>query len=389
MLNLGKTSTQSEPGAERPPRVLIVDDDAINRHLLSAFLFDSGFELIEAASGRDAITSANEKPPDLVLLDVMMPVMDGYETARQLKALAGDAFLPIVLVTALGDTASRVRGFEVGADEFLQKPVNRHELKLRIRNLLQLRSDRRRLSEQNRRLMELQLFREQASSLLIHDLKNPLAVIAMNLSFVEAELGKSEQHADVREAMEDGRIACSRLQRRIAGLLDVAKSQEGHLVLSRSEFNLSTLLRDSCQDFHRVAKDRQLSLTVACPAGLAIVADGDLLRRTVENLLENATRFTPAGGRIEVAAIETPDAIELRVANDGTPISQELREHIFDRFVQGPHQRNLWNQGLGLFFCRLVVLAHGGVIEVAQDASFPTCFRTVLPKHAAASPPTD
>ena len=151
--------------------ILIVDNDPLNRELLHAHLDGDGNTLLEAESGESALALAATHPPDIVLLDVMMPGIGGFRTARILKERAGARFLPIILLTSLNDTLSRVEGLNHGADDFLTKPFDGVELKLRIRNLLALR-------EKETAVFELARFREEMSQLLVHDLKGPLSACA-------------------------------------------------------------------------------------------------------------------------------------------------------------------------------------------------------------------
>src|SRR5690349_9816486 len=165
-------------------KILVVDDQRPNRELLRALLEEPGVSIVEAASGTEAIELARRTFPDLVLLDVMMPGLDGFETTRLLKEEAGEVFLPVVLVTALADRDARLRGFDVGADEFLTKPLDRHELRLRVRNLLALRGKEMTLRDRNVSLLELIRFRDEMSAMLIHDLKNPAAIVDLSLDFL-------------------------------------------------------------------------------------------------------------------------------------------------------------------------------------------------------------
>src|SRR5437868_5677361 len=150
--------------------ILIVDDEALNRELLHAYLESSEHTLIDAESGEDALAAVARERPDIVLLDVMMPGLSGFDTVERIKAATRDQFLPVVLVTALADHDSRLRGLRAGADEFLTKPVDRHELLLRVANLLSLRAKESALIAHNVELVELQRFRDEMSAMIVHDL---------------------------------------------------------------------------------------------------------------------------------------------------------------------------------------------------------------------------
>src|SRR4051812_17327067 len=158
-------------------RILVVDDEPLNRHLLRACFRESGHEIVEARDGHEALIAAEDATPDLVLLDVMMPGMDGYDCVRQMRALFAGELVPIVLVTALHDREARMTGLAAGADEFLTKPIDRQELLVRSGNLLALRAREISLQQRNVELAELQRFQDETMAMLVHDLKSPLAVI--------------------------------------------------------------------------------------------------------------------------------------------------------------------------------------------------------------------
>lgn len=365
-------------------RILVVDDEPMNRELIRAYFSRLPCEVVVAASGTEALALAAERLPDLVLLDVMMPGLDGFETATRLKALAGSEFLPIILVTALGDHASRVKGFEAGADEYLQKPVNRLELHARVRNLLSLRRERQELAAQNARLRELQRLRDEMTSLVVHDLKSPLTAVSINLRFIAERVGAPGYEPDLQEAVADARLASGRLLRLISDLLDVARAEEQRLAARKAKLELGALADAVVRENAAYARERRIRLELAVPDG-QVVADGALLQRMLENLLENAIRHAPAGARVAVRATLEPGRAEILVGNEGKPIPAEARARIFDKWGQaqaGDHAGG--HRGLGLYFCRLAAEAHGGTIEAVDHPEFAACFQIVLPQEPAA-----
>ena len=373
---------------EKPKaRILIVDDEPSNRELLSAFLYFAPYELEHAASGPAALAAAKARPPDLVILDVMMPGMDGFDVTRHLKEAAGTDYLPIVLVTALGDSRARLRGYEAGADEFLQKPVDRSELLARVRNLLALRADRRALSEQNKHLLRLKQFRERATSLMVHDLKNPLAAIGLNMGFAQSQLRQIPGTEEVQGAIEDARLACARLHRLINELLDISRMEEGRLELRYAVIDTASLLQAAAKDFEFRAREENIHLAVsALPANLE--GDGELVTRVTQSLLENAFKFTPAGGRVEVASAESKTEVEIRVSCDAPPLPLIARETAFQKNLPGLEEdlTGAVSRGAGLYYCRLVAEAHGGRAELTDQPGFSTSFRLVFPLKRLEAP---
>lgn len=358
--------------------ILIVDDETLNRELIQAYLDGLAYTLVEASSGEQALAIVEQNPPDLILLDVMLPGMSGYETAERIKARTKDSFLPIIMLTALADQASRLRGLRSGADEFLTKPVDRNELLLRVGHLLALRAKEAALIQRNVELAELQRFRDEMSTLLVHDLKNPLSVMITNTEYV-IELSATEP-SDRLQALHDVRSAGRRALRIVANLLDVARMEAGSFQIRRAPTDVAALIEPLVRERSFMAELREIELRCAIDPQAVVVADRDILSRVVENVFDNAFRHTPAGGRIEVQGFSSIGSIQLRIGNTGSPIPAEDRARIFERFAQPTGNTGRMNLGLGLYFCRLAAEAHGGRIWVEQTSELPTVFGLELPK---------
>jgi two-component system, sensor histidine kinase and response regulator len=358
-------------------RILVVDDVAMNRELIHAYLDATGHELVDAESGEHALAVAERSPPDLVLLDVMMPGMNGFETTQRLKAGSGDLFLPIILLTSLSDSASRLLGLQMGADEFLTKPVDRQELSVRVRNLLALRAKDTALRERNVALAELNRFKDEMSALIIHDLKNPLSVIQSNLDYVLEQLHDID--SECMEALVDSRMAGRRLIRLLSNLYDLAQLEGSRLELRRSPTNVVQLLHDITQQRRVLAQSRHITLEVADAPAPKLQADGDLLARAVENIIDNSLRHTPREGRIELSVKDAGSDVQIRIGNTGPAVPAEVRGVIFEKFGQVLPGIGRMNLGLGLYFCRLAMEAHGGRIWVEETAALPTMFVMQLP----------
>ncbi|MCU1279223.1 MAG: His Kinase (phospho-acceptor) protein [bacterium] len=356
--------------------ILVVDDNALNRELLRAYLEAEGHQLREAASGDEALRIAAAHPPDLVLLDIMMPGMNGFEVGATLKQRAQPEFLPIVLVSALTDPSSRALGLKRSADDFLSKPVERTELMARVKNLLMLRRHAHELAQRNRDLVETQRFRDEMAELIVHDLKNPLAVVMANLDFVLAD-PIEDGH---REALDDARRGGQRALRLLANLLDLTKLEGGRMVLRQNALPLQALVAPLVESRTRFLAHRGIALEATLGDDRVFV-DDELIRRVVENILDNAARYTPAGGRIALFTVAGASAasVELCIGNSGVAIPEAAHARIFDKFGQaeGAQRTNL---GLGLYFCRLVAEAHGGRIRIESHVDLPTVFRISLPR---------
>ena len=358
-------------------RILVVDDEPLNRTLLRACFAGSGHELVEATSGDQALALAEDLTPDLVLLDVMMPGMDGFETTRQLKAMFADVFVPVVLVTALDDRTSRVTGLAAGADEFLTKPIDRDELLMRSGNLLQLRAREVELQRRNVELVELQRFQDETMAMLVHDLKSPLSVILASVDYL---IGAPGMHPDAVEALDDCRQAGSRIARLTSNILEIAHAESGRLELRRARAGLAGLVETVLGPRRSVLERRGLAVEVEV-GDLAAECDRDLVARVLENLIDNGARYTPASGRLRVWAAPGESGgqtVIVRVGNSGAAIPEASRMLVFEKFTQVWEARR-GSVGLGLYFCRLAVEAHGGTIWIEETPELPTVFAFALP----------
>ena len=374
------------------PRVLVVDADPGGRELLRAYLHGRPYEVLLATSAQEALLLAAVTPPDVVLLDAMLPGGGASLAARKLKEGARGEYLPIIFMTAYGDGDSRIEALDAGAEQFLEKPLSVHEVRSRVGNLLTLRAERNALTAQNQRLQRLQSFKEETTALIIHDLKGPLSAITTNLEVALQQIGEIEAAgnadadltSEIRGALEDSRQSGARLFRMIANLLDVARNDEGRLVPRPTPTEAAVFLGRLAHERGAEARVRGIDLSCDVDPGLQMAVDQDLIGRVLENLLDNALRYTRRHGRIRLAAsvADNGEDVELVVANDGVPIAHELRGRIFEKYEQGNAGGVVHSRGLGLYFCRLATEAHGGKIALEEEEGFPTVFRLRLPKTA-------
>jgi two-component system, sensor histidine kinase and response regulator len=357
--------------------VVIVDADPRARELVVANLGGRGYALASFATSADALAFVSTTPPDLLFVAA---TDEGAFTAwRSLREK--DAYLPIVFLTDVGDEHARARALDAGAEQILEKPIARHDLRARAKNLLNLRKNQLALAAQNEQLRRLQSFKDEMAALMVHDLKSPLSAIAMNLDVALGGLPEESGTDDVRGALEDCRVASARLFRMIANLLDIAKSEDGHLIARLAPVELKSLVAKIAQDHLTEAKLRNVHITWDTEIEGLFEVDADLLGRVVENLIENGLRYTRPGGHLRVIAKDLGTELEVRVANDGPAIPPDARAHIFEKYGQAatPGATRI-NRGLGLYFCRVAAEAHGGSILLGEEPGMTTCFSVRLPR---------
>lgn len=359
---------------QQPPSVLVADDEPSNRTLLRQVLARGDYRVREAEDGFAALRCAREERPDAVLLDVMMPGMDGFQVCRILKADPDLAAVPVVLVTSLDGREDRLQGVEAGADDFLVKPIDPREVLFRVRNAVRTHRLFREVEDSYRRLHELESLRDSLTHMLVHDFRSPLQSVLGYLRLLRMDAG--ERLTRDETGFLDRAMSCAELLTEMVGAtLDVSRMESETMPLNRQPVVLSDLARRAAVDVAGIAQETPIRIEAR--GELRLEADPEVVRRVLMNLLANALRFSPPGEAV-VVHVEG-NHVEVRDRGPGIPLDE--RERIFDKFVQlkawedgGRH-----SSGLGLTFCQLAVQAHGGRIGVDCPPQGGSTFWFTLP----------
>jgi two-component system, sensor histidine kinase and response regulator len=372
------------PDANHTATILVVDDNEANRSLAKHTLEDEGYRVVLASGGAEGIAAFEKEQPDCVLLDVRMPEVDGFAVCQRIRAFPRGSETPVLFLTALRDVDTFDRALRAGGDDFLTKPIRPTELVVRVQSALKLRRMKVELREhyellkrERDDLRRLQLQKERLTAFVVHDLKNPVNAMDLHAQLLLREKGLPPS---ARESANQIRTEARQLNRMILNLLDLSKADEGQLAPRRSDVDLRGLVDEVILELGVNAQSRNVSLRTSLETD-RIHADEDLFRRTLTNLVENAIRYAPPETSITVTAVRLAGGTEVRVADAGSGIPPEMREKIFNAFVQvesGEHVVARGSRGLGLTFCKLVVEAHGGRIWI-EDAAPGTVFCVRLP----------
>lgn len=340
-----------------PDRLLIVDDVPDNLFLVRTILEEEGYEIITASNGHEAIKIIESEPIDLVLLDVMMPLMDGYEVTRRIRAMKDLPFIPILLITAY-DRANAVKGLDLGADEFIRKPIEADELLARVRSLLRLKHS---IAERDR----IDRQRQDFVSRLTHDLRTPLVAADRMLGLLQdGVLG--EISPQIGEALTIMGRSNRNLLEMVNKLLDVYRYESGSKTINLQPLNLQELLDQVVQELKPIAISKNLELVAELEQTATVKGDRLELLRVFNNLIGNALKFTEVGKvhvSLKLAHNEThqPEAI-IAIADTGAGIPMDEQPFLFQRFRQGNHQKQ--GSGLGLYLSHYIISAHDGKILV-------------------------
>ncbi len=365
--------------------VLVVDDSAHYLEIISAMLESRGHAVRVANGGHEALVQARSKPPDLVLLDIHMPDLSGFEVCRELRKTWTAPQMPVLFLSACSDSQDKVRAFELGGVDYVTKPFQldemmaRVELHLELRRLQQQAVDRAtELERVNQRLLKLEEGRRRMLAAVVHDLKNPLTPLLKNTEWLLAEATSSDEATDV---LRDVHLSAAHLHRMVLSLLDVARSSEGTLEPRLSAVAVAPWL-DEVLELPRLHLRHTPSRLVAVADDVAAPFDPDLLARVVQNLVDNALKYSPQRSPVRVTAGLTANGgLRVMVRDEGKGIPAVDRERIFDPWARldehDAHARV--SHGLGLAFCRQAVHAHGGLIRIEPVEPTGACFVVELP----------
>ncbi len=360
-------------------RVLIVDDEARNRELLRDLLESQGYEVTEAENGAAALAVVAQAAPHAILMDVMMPGLDGFEVCRQLKANPATAPIPILMITALHERDDRLKGIAAGASDFLTKPIDTRDVMLRTRNAVNSKQLYDLVQTGLEKLKHLEQLRDNLTNMIVHDMRAPLTGILGNLGLMEMHLGQRLEAGD-RTCLTEALSATRILIEMVNALLDVSKFEAGAMVLKREICDLKQVVADEVQCLGGLFK--QSSVIIKEPNGNSkVFCDRKLVQRIVANLLSNAAKYSPSGGLIEVVLQQVADTVKIMVIDQGPGVSPEYHARIFEKYgqVDSGMERKQYSTGLGLIFCKLTVEAHGGHIGVDSVPGHGSTFWFTLP----------
>mgnify|MGYP000039709212 CR=1 FL=1 len=348
---------------QRAAAILVVDDTASNGLLLTRMLSERGYKPQAVVSGELALKAARAEPPDLILLDITMPEMNGYEVCAQLKADPALKDIPVIFISALSETVDKVKAFGVGGVDYVTKPFQFEEVYARVKTHLELRW--------------LERLRDDLTHMIVHDLRNPLTVICSFLDILQL------QEADKLSPKTQKFVAVARKNAdevldMIGSLLDVSKMEAGEMKLQREAFDLADLIRAVVGATQPLSGSRTVTFD-ATESSPTITADVGLIRRVLQNLLGNAVKYTPAGGDVRLAVTTSDSETRVAVTDAGPGIAPEYHQHIFEKFGQVGARSHRPSSGLGLTFCKLVVEAHGGRIGVESEVGRGSTFWLTLP----------
>ena len=361
-------------------KILIVDDVVSNVLLLKILLTNEKFQVITANNGTTCIEQARKEHPDLILLDVMMPDISGFDAAVVLKKEEDTKEIPIIFLTALNTTQDFVHGFQVGAIDFLTKPFNKEELVMRVMQQISLVAAKRIIEKQNAELRATLSNRDKMYSVIAHDLRSPMASIRMVLNLVVASATPDSVGAELYELLDKANRESEEVHDLLDNLLKWTKSQTGRLTVVVQDLDLNDIIPGVVDIFEMIAQTKRIKLDLQPANGCLIVkADNDMLKTVMRNFLSNAIKFSPEDSSIEIKMAEEGDFARISVTDHGVGIATDRIGSIFKKGDTTYGTGGEEGSGLGLQLCQDFARKNGGDCYVESVEGQGSTFSFTVP----------
>lgn len=369
-------------------KILIVDDVLSNVLLLKILLSNEKFQISTAMGGKEALEKIQQDLPDLILLDVMMPDVDGFEVTRQLRSMPEPyCDISIIFLTALNGTPEIVKGFQTGANDFISKPFSKEELIIRVKHQISLIAATRIIVQQTEALRNSIYSRDKMYSVIAHDLRSPMGSIKMMLNMLVFTIDKDAIGSEMYEMLSLANKTTEETFSLLDNLLKWTKSQTGRLNVVYQQTDMVSLTEGVLQIFSKLAELKQVELKTDLPEICEVYADRDMIKSVLRNLLSNAIKFSKSGGsiivRVKDDVAEEGGKVVVSVQDNGLGMSEEAQKKLLkiETHFSTFGTNNEEGSGLGLLLCQDFVLKNGGRLWFSSEEGVGTTFNFSIPKR--------
>jgi len=369
--------------------ILIIDDNSSNLSVINDYLAEQQFKVVIARNGESGFHRAKLTQPNLILLDVMMPGIDGFETCIQLKADRQTAHIPVIFMTALNDVANKVKGFQVGGVDYLTKPFQHEEVLARVKTHLNLQLQANQLQQKNgelqamsAELVKLNADKDKFFAIMAHDMKSPFLPL-LGFSELLALAVDTAPREQIKHMAQQIYQSSKNVYRLLENLLSWSQLQQGRMIYQPQEINLGKLISQNVSLFSDNALVKGIKLEHQVALELRVYADKDMVEMILRNLISNALKFTAADGQIGISATilsEPMGWVEVAVQDTGVGMSAEMCHKVFqlEHHVTTLGTAQEQGTGLGLMICQEMVVKHGGRIWVESEGGVGTTVKFTL-----------
>ena len=361
--------------------ILVVDDVISNVLLLKVLLAAQKFNVITASNGMEAIDITKKQQPDLILLDVMMPGMSGFELAQKLKNDPEVQHIPIIFLTALNSTADIVTGFKVGANDFISKPFNKEELVIRVNHQISLIAAKRIILQKTEELKKTIQGRDKMYSVIAHDLRSPLGSIKMVLNMFVMTMSPQMIGEEQYEMLDSANKSTEELFTLLDNLLKWTKTQTGRLTVVFQDFELVKSISGVLEIFSLVSSSKNIELIFDSNEEINVRGDIDIVKTITRNLLSNAIKFSLSGSKIIIEVKKIDNMAVVSVKDFGKGMSQEEQQKLFNSETHFSKYgtNNEEGSGLGLLLCKDFATKNKGDLWLQSEEGKGSTFFFSIP----------
>ncbi len=365
------------------PYILVVDDIGANLKLLGDILNGGGYHIRPVTDGEMALKVAEKETPGLILLDIMMPGMSGYKVCRQLKENPGLKEVPVIFISALSDSYDIVKALNLGGVDYITKPFQAEEVIARVNTHYKLYQQSLELKKQRKELQELNATKDKFFSIIAHDLRGPFNGF-LGLTQLMAEELENLTSEEIKDFTLSMRNSAADMFRLLENLLEWARMQQGLITFNKQVDQLAPIVDESIAIILEPAKIKGIEINLDIPADITVFADRNILQTVVRNIVSNAVKFTPKGGKIKVSAKATNhNNVEISIEDTGIGMSSKMIDDLFRLDVQTNRKGTEGepSSGLGLILCKDFIEKHGGKIWVESEEGKGSIFLFTIPNN--------
>lgn len=370
----------SEPYSQKQATILIVDDNPINLKIFGHMLSEQHYQIVEARDGLIALDLFESVKPDLVLLDVMMPGIDGFEVCRIIKSDEKNSNVPVIFLSARNDVSDIVKGFESGAVDYLAKPFNKAELLVRLKTHLDFKLTRDELIRTSNHLTELNDLKNRLFSIIGHDLRSPLSNVKMTLDFILRKI-IDPSSPDFDETIHELSKSTDEMFSLLENLFGWARSQSGTLDIVPEKIFPGEIVGSVLTFFGSRLKEKEISIDNRIDASVYAWADSSMIKAVLKNLVSNAIKYSHRGGQVVITADQSAHEILINVTDFGVGVEIERQSQLFSasKQVRTYGTENETGSGIGLLLCKDFVEKNGGDLNLLSAKGQGSTFGFTLP----------
>ncbi|MCE1245228.1 MAG: hybrid sensor histidine kinase/response regulator [Firmicutes bacterium] len=363
--------------------IMIIDDSPNNLMILGRMLKEQGYQVYSFPRGDFALKAAAKKPPDLILLDIKMPGMNGYEVCKRLKDSNSLSEIPVIFISALDEAIDKVQAFGAGGVDYITKPFQFEEVRVRIENQLKIRRLQGELKAKYEALKEQEELKDNLTHMIVHDIGSVLTstVLVLQMLMLDAECIGGENFDMLASANQ----SVVQITEMVNSLLDISRLEAGKMPVHLQRIDMKILVGEALSYCEILAKDKNIELDVSGDTVFAW-ADRQLMRRVITNLVMNSIKYSPSDTIVRITWLSDEHSIQLSVQDSGYGIPEEYQSKIFEKFTVARMYKTtkFHSTGLGLNFCKLAVEAHGGSIGLKSKSGSGSTFYFSLPVKSMA-----